>query len=224
MKSAKLFVCMAGAAMLMPMIARAQFELEHFYVKFDAGGNWTRDVDLKEFFGPVAPGSKIELDPGLRVGLAAGYDFTDWFAAELSLGFNDNRVDEVTGAWVADAWLGSVPFMFNVKLQLPNRSPIAPYVGAGVGGAAVYMDINDLYIGNTGVWGSESDVVFAYQGFAGVRVALNKRMGISVEYRYMWADAPDFEADFRYYYGGSNRFRLGEIQTQSVSLAFDWHF
>jgi hypothetical protein len=49
-------------------------------------------------------------------------------------------------------------------------------------------------------------------------------MGLSLEYRYFGADGPDFEADFVYYYGGSDHFRLGRIETQSVSLAFDWRF
>lgn len=33
-----------------------------FYVKADVGGNITKDADLKEFFGPVAPGTKVKFD------------------------------------------------------------------------------------------------------------------------------------------------------------------
>src|ERR1700730_18548603 len=53
-----------------------------FDVKADVGGNITQDTNLREFFGPVAPGTKVKFDPGFRAGLGGGYNVTDWFAGE----------------------------------------------------------------------------------------------------------------------------------------------
>ena len=92
-----------------------------FYIKPDIGGNITVDSDLKEFFGPVAPGTKVKFDPGFRAGLAGGYFFTDWFALEGEAGFIENQISSITGAdRVHDAWFANIPFLVNGKLQLPN--------------------------------------------------------------------------------------------------------
>src|SRR5260370_23140211 len=76
-----------------------------FYVKADLGGNVTQDAALNEFFGPVAPGTKVKFDPGFRGGLTGGYQLTDWFAGEVEIGFLENHIDSITGAdRVHDAW------------------------------------------------------------------------------------------------------------------------
>jgi hypothetical protein len=69
-----------------------------FYVKADVGGGVTMDTDLNAFFGPVAPGSKVTFDPGLRYGLAAGYQFTHWFALEAEFGSMVTKIDQITDA------------------------------------------------------------------------------------------------------------------------------
>src|SRR6266853_1731245 len=66
------------------------------YFKADAGGNVTEDIKLLEFFGPVTPGSKIKLDPGVRFGLTAGYDVCDWFGFEGQFGIYANKISGVT--------------------------------------------------------------------------------------------------------------------------------
>src|SRR5437588_622917 len=68
------------------------------YLKADVGGNVTLDTELREFFGTTTPGTKVKFDPGLRVGLAAGYQLCDWFAAEGEFGLMANRIASITGA------------------------------------------------------------------------------------------------------------------------------
>jgi opacity protein-like surface antigen len=195
-----------------------------FYVKADAGGNITQDTDLKEFFGPVAPGTKVKLDPGFRAGLTGGYQFIDWFAGELEVGYMGNRIDSITGAdRIHDAWFANVPFLVNGKLQLPNRTPFTPYAGAGIGFSEALIDVGRIDIGGTSLHGSINDTVFAWQAFAGLRYSLNDRMGLSVEYRYFAADGAEFQADFT---SGtaSDTMRMGRTQTHAISLAFDYRF
>lgn len=195
-----------------------------FYVKGDLGGNLTQDADLKEFFGPVTPGSKVKFDPGFRAGFAGGYQALNWLAGEIELGFMENRVDSITGAThIHDVWYANVPVLFNAKVQIPTQTPFTPYLGAGAGFAESLFDVGKLEIGGTTLHGDSSDTVFAYQAFAGVRYKLNERMGLSVEYRYFVADGSKWEADFTS--GTPTDFmRMGRTQTHAISLAFDFHF
>ena len=195
-----------------------------FYVKADAGGNITQNADLKEFFGPVAPGTKVKFDPGFRAGLAGGYQFTDWLAAEAEIGYLENRIDSITGAdRIHNAWFGNVPFLVNGKLQYPNSSRLTPYMGAGVGFSEALIDVGQIDIGGTSLHGDLADTVLAYQAFAGLRYALSDRMGLSLEYRYFAADGATWRADFT---AGtaSDTMRMGQTQTHAVSLALDFRF
>ena len=194
-----------------------------FYVKADVGGGVTMDTDLNAFFGPVAPGSKVEFNPGLRYGLAAGYQFTHWFALEAEFGSMVTKIDQITDATQVDAWFSSVPFLVNARFQYQNSSPLTPYIGAGIGGAASILDMDYVEVNGYGVTGTASDAVFAWQAFAGLQYNLNDRMSIAVEYRFLWTDSPSWESD--YYYGSYNsNIRFGQIQSQSLSLAFRYRF
>ena len=195
-----------------------------FYVKADVGGNITQDANLREFFGPVASGTKVKFDPGFRAGLAGGYQLTDWFAPEVEVGFLENRIDSITGAdRVHNAWFANVPFLVNGKLQYPNSSPLTPYVGAGVGFSESIIDVGRIDLGGTSLHGNISDTVFAWQAFAGLRYRFNDSMGLSVEYRYFAADGASWQADFT---SGtaSDTMRMGRTKTHTISLAFDFRF
>ena len=195
-----------------------------FYVKTDLGGNITQNADLREFFGPVAPGSKVKFDPGFRAGLGAGYNFTEWFAAEAEVGFMENRIDSITGAdRVHDSWFANVPFLVNGKLQYPNSSPLTPYIGAGVGFSEALLSVGRIELNGTSLHGDISDTVFAWQAFGGLRYKINERMGLSVEYRYFAADGASWRADFTFG-TPSDTLRMGRTQTHAISLAFDYHF
>lgn len=195
-----------------------------FYVKGDVGGNLTQDIDLKEFFGPVASGSKIKLDPGLRAGVSAGYQVTDWFAGEIELGVFENTINSITDATrIHDATLANVPLLFNAKFQYPNQSPLTPYIGAGLGFSETIFDVDNVTIGGTTLSGNDSDTVFAYQAFAGLRYRLNDRMGLSLEYRYFAAESPSWHTDFAFG-TSSDTLRFGRSQTHALSLAFEFRF
>ncbi|HWI58459.1 MAG TPA: porin family protein [Bacillota bacterium] len=222
-------------ALALGSVVSAQSQETGFYLKGDVGGNITQDSDLKEFFGPVAPGSKVKFDPGVRVGFAGGYHFTDWFAAEAEVGVMANTIDAIqssSGVFrLHDASFANVPFLLNAKFQYPCPCGFTPYAGAGAGVSGSLLDADQITFISNGsspsvqLHGSASDAVFAYQAFAGVRYALNDRMGLSVEYRYFAAESPEWESDF---VAGapafSNRLSFGRTQTHAISLAFDYHF
>jgi len=214
--------CLWAGAVLVALSAFGQGS--GFYVKGDVGGNFTQDTDLREFFGPVAPGSRVTFDPGFRAGVAGGYQATGWLAGEAELGFMENTINSITSATrLHDVIFANLPLLFNAKLQYQNRSSLTPYAGAGVGFSEAFFDADRVMIGNISLSGHDIDTVFAYQAFAGLRYALNDRMGLSVEYRYFVADGASWRADFS---SGtsSDTLRFGRSQTHAFSLAFEFRF
>jgi OOP family OmpA-OmpF porin len=215
------FVC---SGLLIACTAPALGQSTRFYVKGDLGGNLTQDATLNEFFGPVAPDTKVKFDPGFRAGLAGGYQLTDWFAGEVEIGYMENHIDSITGAdRVHDSWFANIPFLVNGKLQYPNSSPITPYIGAGVGFSEALLRVGRIDLAGTSLHGDIADTVFAYQAFAGLRYRINDQMGLSVEYRYFAADGATWQADFT---SGtaSDTMRMGHTRTHAISLAFDFRF
>ncbi len=210
---------LASAALIAPPALQAQMMAEDFYIKVDAGGTWMQDTDLKSFFGEPTDGARVKFEPGLRLGVGFGYNVTDWFAAELELGGTWNELDEITGADFVDATFGTAPFLVNVKLQLPGKPRVTPYIGAGAGGAFDYLDADPIAFGGTEVWGTESTVVFCAQGFAGLSFRVNDYLSLKVEYRFIYGSEPDFEGDWH-----DESIKFGSTYTHAVSIAADFRF
>jgi len=224
------FLC-AGASVLLLSTAIVRAQNNGPYFKADLGGAVTEDVKLNQFLGLNIPGAKLRLDPGLRAGIGGGFQFCDFFSLEGELGFMANEIKGVSDTFshVHDATLANVPFLVNAKLQYPfHNIPLTIYGGAGAGFSESIFDVDHLSIsdnfGNTvSIHGSDADAVFAWQAFAGLRFALNERMGLGVEYRYFEADSPSWHADFTFN-TSSDKFGLGHIHTHAISAVFDYHF
>lgn len=205
-------------------VSSAQAERGKFYIKGDVGLAITSDTDLEEFFGePLLPNSEIEFDPGFHLGIRGGYGVTDWFDAELETGFTINSIDSITGANDVDAGLGNYPLLLNARFHCPALHAVSPYFGGGVGFATTVLWADDLQIGNTFLDGSTAGIAFAYQAFAGVRVAINERMGISVEYHFFGTTSTDMDVDVT---SGtlSDELSIGSMSSHIVSVAFDYRF
>lgn len=197
-----------------------------FYVGADAGGALTLDTRVKSFLGPVDPGTKVRLDPGVRFGFIGGYKLTDWFSVEGETGVIANNIKSITGASIdGDATLANVPFLLNARFQLPQgRCPVTPYFGGGAGGAASVLGFeHHIDLNGERLRGSDSAVVFAYQAFAGLRYAINDQMGLGVEYHYFATTGPTWSADHT---GGapSDHLSFLGVQSHAVTVAFDYHF
>ncbi len=207
-----------------PFFATA--EQNRFYLKADVGGTSSEDVQLREYFGqPIAVNSMIELDPGIRLGLRAGYGITDWLATELETGVTANNIEMITGAVQSDGSLAQVPFLLNLRLHVPDQCRFAPYAGAGVGLASTILTGDDIQIGPLLFEGSAADTVFAWQAFAGVNFAINERLNLGIEYRYFRADPASVDADdFVGLPPPSDRIRLGRSETHSLSVALTLRF
>jgi len=209
-------------SLALPLVAHSQPSV---YFKADAGGNLTSDTDLKEFFGQGVAGAKVKFDPGYRLGVGGGYEVCQFFAVEGEIGSIGNNIKSITGAQRVDAWFLNVPFLVNAKLMGPRNWFVRPYIGGGAGGSASILSVDHIDRGALQLHGTDTDVVFAYQGFAGLRFRINDEMGIGVEYRYFHADSPSWSADWD---TGvvlpSNQVKFGRSETHAFSVVFDWHF
>jgi opacity protein-like surface antigen len=217
------FTPRAGAALVLLLALTAQGQPVGLYLKADAGGNLTMDTDLKEFFGAVTPGSKVKFDPGVRVGLGAGYWLTDWFAVEGELAVMANRISSITEATRLDATFSNVPFLVNARFQIPCHCRITPYIGGGLGVSASVINSEHITLNDITLHGDDATAVFAYQGFAGLRYELNHNMGLSLEYRYFATESPSWRADST---SGTDtdRLKFGGARTHALSVAFDFRF
>lgn len=221
MNCSKLLLASLGTTLLSSV---ALAEHNRFYLRADIGGTSTKDVELREFFGQaLVPGSEISLDPGVRVGVRAGYGITDWFAAEVETGVTANDIDTITGATRAEGSLASVPLLLNARFHVPDNSRVSPYVGAGIGLASTLLTADRITIGGTSLDGSTADVTLAFQAFAGIDFAINDTMSLGVEYRYFHADKSNMSADITVG-TPTDRVKIGDIQTHSLSVAFKLRF
>jgi opacity protein-like surface antigen len=218
----------SGQTVVQPMEAPPppSSTMNRLYLRGDVGGQVTQDTGIKEFFGePLAPGSKVVFDPGIRFGVAAGYNVTDFFSVEGQTGIMGNRIDSITGASRVDnVFFSNVPLLANLKFQCPAQNCcVTPYFGGGCGMSVSVIDADHLDIGGTTMHGSEGAVVFAYQAFGGIKFRINDNMSVSVEYHYFATTDPTWEAQDTFG-TSSDRMKFRGTQTHTASVAFTYTF
>jgi opacity protein-like surface antigen len=189
------------------------------YITGGLGPALTEDADLKEFFGPVS-GSEARFDTGVRFSFGIGYQFNEWLGAEFDTGVIFNSVKSVTGSPDADFDVVHAPFLANVVFQCPRTAPLIPFFGVGAGFEAAEIDIDRFTLGGLTVTGRETDVVYAYQGFAGVRYEFNDQFAAGLTYKYFGAGEPEWESDF----GPNGKIRFGRTASHTVLVTFTYKF
>jgi opacity protein-like surface antigen len=202
--------------------AKAQNVWQNFYFKADVGPAFTRDTHIREFFGPVSD-VKVKFDPGVRFSAALGYNVLDWLAAEAETGVINNNIDSVTGWTRTEASLSHVPFLGNLVLQCPKQTRFIPFIGGGLGMDSAILDVRRASNGSFFLRGTDSDVVFAYQAFGGVRYAFNDQMSLGLAYKYFASGRPTYDVD-DFTSGNTGRLGLGRGETHSVSVVFTLKF
>lgn len=155
---------------------------------------------------------KSEGDLGFGLLGQIGMPVTPWLRVEGELGYRANTLDR-NGANRLDGDVDVLSYMANVYLDIPTGTAFTPYVGAGVGGATVWMD------GTAGGFGavSDSDSVFAYQGIAGVAYRLSPEISIKADYRYFATDEVAF--------GSASGVKMTtDLDSHTFMVGFTYHF
>ena len=165
----------------------------------------SQSVDSTDFSSGNTFNDRVEFDPGVNVGGTGGYDF-GFFRLEGELSYKHAEMKSITDQTDGfsfrnpDGNLGVLAMMFNGFFDLHNPSPITPYLGGGIGFAA--MHLSDTFGTDTRgtvtrqlLYEEDDDTVFAYQVGGGLDISLNRRLSLDLGYRYFGTDRATFGKD-----------------------------
>ncbi len=227
-----LIAALASTAIATPAVALDNA----FYVGVEGGLMIVEDTELDldtvdEDDEDVLIGDAVVIDhkTGLDVDLIAGYDFGA-FRAEGELAYKRASLDEIAldpaltfpaagGEFDADGRVSVLSAMLNLLLDFGDDSGWSGYLGAGAGFARVKYnaDIDGL---TPAIGFSDSDSSFAWQGIAGVRMAISPTMDLGLKYRFFNAKNVRFEgADGTVPFDLDGRFRSHSLL---ASLIFNF--
>jgi opacity protein-like surface antigen len=167
-----------------------------WFLRADAGASHVMKTDVPTFLSPT-PGLEAEFNLGLNFGVAGGYQALPWLALEVETGALINSIDKL-GNQPVDAALSQIPLMANVVIRCNNFKRFVPYIGAGAGGVASIFAVDETFDAGEGTYrlkGADSDVVFAWQGFAGLRYQINDRMSAGIIYRFFASQSPSWRVE-----------------------------
>ena len=186
-------------------------------------------------------GIRQRFNDGPNVGARAGYEWGPW-RFEEEFRFQQNGLSSLTlgpAAVLAQPLVLGVgntgvattavngnrtayAFMSNAIYDFTFGWPITPHIGGGIGAVVLHDTIglrNGVLPGgarsltaNNG----NTDVVFGYQGIAGVRYNINPSLAFDIDYRYLGTTNPNFRSIFGRYSSGYETHNL----VASLSMRF----
>jgi opacity protein-like surface antigen len=217
--TSRLLALMGGCCLGLLVLPNAGHS-QGFYFDANAGVSLADKVDLRQFLVPT-PGTKLKFDPGARLSVAGGYNFNEYIGAQLETGFIVNNVKGLSGGGDIDAALAHVPLLADVVVRYDKPDcKWVPYAGIGAGGGVRTIALDDVRAPNGAVVdGSDSDVVFAWQAFAGVRYKFWENMSIGAGYKYYSAGSASWDVR-----RSSGDIKTGSAQVHSIGVDFNLKF
>ncbi|NNE82335.1 MAG: OmpA family protein [Alphaproteobacteria bacterium] len=156
------------------------------YLSGAVGAHQTDDADM----GGGSISVENSTDAGLAglVGLGLQLGATPW-RTEIEVGYRDSDVDSISGA-SGSGGVDALSFMGNVFYDIGVAKDIDLYVGGGLGLADVdYSSVSP--VSTTTV--NENDLGWAWQLGAGAAYALNDRLKLTLDYRFLNIEDLDFQ-------------------------------
>lgn len=145
-----------------------------FYTKFELGAALQDTADVTEILGFAAnPPLDLEMDPGIRVGLAGGYQFNESLALELESGLTYNSIDTIAGTSPGSYDIYQIPVLLSLIYRIPVGKNFSAYVGGGGGGVMALLDGDD----------SDDDITYAWQVQAGAEWAIGEHLNLGLGYK-----------------------------------------
>jgi outer membrane protein OmpA-like peptidoglycan-associated protein len=149
-----------------------------WYAGAETGLNLAPSEKYKDFKNGTSE-VKVSHDAGFGLLANAGYAFGQ-FRAEGEFGWRYNGVDKVNGV-SGSGDVQAYDLMLNGYYDIKTGTAWTPYLGLGIGAADI---VNNSVRNSSGSLTNDSDIVFAYQGIAGVSYALNDHLSLNADYRY----------------------------------------
>jgi len=110
-------------------------------------------------------------------------------------------------------------------LQCPiPHTGLVPYVGGGVGGSSTLFDTERFSNGVFTLVGSDSDFVFAWHAFAGLRIQINEQMFVGLDYKYFAADSSSYRYPSLDYRGPDLSLSFQGMRSHLASVSFTFRF
>lgn len=191
-------------------------EPSKYYIDLAAGYVMVDDADLSDSALPGATGT-LSADSGYAFGGALGRQFGSGFRAELEVNYRQNDLDDLSIAAFGlaatgklDGDVSTLAGMANLLYDIQLGTRITPYIGGGLGLASVNVDIDS--VGGTTTAFDDSEIVFAWQGMAGLRFRLTDRISIRGGYRLFSTSDPEF---------GTTE---GEYQSHNIEAGLTYNF
>lgn len=234
---------LAATVLALPMAAHAQFAMPNltgFYVGMGVGANYLQQqnfqsaagnnnatsFNLKSSVGPVALGYLgYELGNGLSIQIEGDYRNNKFNGIRNS---NNNTVANAGGHAVTYGPMVDVLFDLSPYIQ----SPVAPYIGIGLGYQWMHLQNLHVYNAFTGdgptLNSNSTQGSFAYQAILGAAVPITTTgLALTVEYRFMGQTARDFNGAVTPAGGGqpiTGKFRLGNAFNHALLVGFRYTF
>jgi opacity protein-like surface antigen len=151
--------------------------------------------------GPVTTDVRLSLSTGFAVAGGFAERITPSLVAEIQGGLFYHNIDKIRSAnaptWSPDASLFQVPVFANLLFEVPLRSRLKPFLGAGIGAAITWLDIDDQLPATDVLPGpridrTSTEINLAYQGFAGVRLQLARQGVLAFTYRAVATGSPNW--------------------------------
>jgi opacity protein-like surface antigen len=211
---------------LVVLIAPAMASAQQVYGALRGGPGFTSDLS-RRYVGAAVDAGEFELNTGFTGGVAVGYMFPFGLRAEAEAGFLTAPLkSELRQSFLHDEVNGSIKsylFMANAyyDVKIPWLGPFKPYVGFGLGGARLNTDYTlfrscDVCVAVPGRSRIDVDdwrTAFAYQARGGMVYKVNRRLDLSLGYRYVHIDSGRVREGFL-------RFDQGSINNHSLELGF----
>lgn len=224
-------ICLIALVILaLPVLALAAPFAPGAYVSAFVGMQVPANTDASstDYFTGNSFYDRVEFDPGINIGGTGGYDF-GVVRLEGELSYKNAEIksvaDQTSGSRFrnTDGDLGVLAMMFNGFINLRNNTPVTPYLGGGIGFAA--MHLSDTFGVKTSggttqrllLYGAGDDTVFAYQVGGGLDVALNRRFSLDIGYRYFSTNRANFDSD-------QNISSSLKYESHAVAVGFRWSY
>lgn len=123
---------------------------------------------------------EFDMATGYNVGGGLGWNVGTNLAVEADFFYAEADRDDLSGASIE-----TFSFMGNLIYNFGIAEKTNVYLGAGLGG------VQTKYVFKP--FGSDSDVVFGYQGIVGISTSVDDKIDGFVEYRYQSADSADVD-------------------------------
>ncbi len=167
----------------------------HPYLHGQLGANLLTDAELEG-----SPG-EFDFDPGVTLGVAAGYELQNHLRIEGELDYRQNELNERQAPGsnqLLDGDISAVSLLVNAFYpfkNLPVPTAVTPYIGGGLGLSRIAL--NDAQLGGGRAAGTiladDEDTAFTYQLSLGFEYGLSSILDLTVDYRYLRTVDPKFD-------------------------------